>query len=224
MAQIKFNIEVLTVSQPTAVKTASGGYNQIEVAFKKDGKVDGKKLIDFKFQDVYKFFRTCKGGENVQVVSEKKEGEKYWNWISAEVSAVGSSSNSAESNSGANQNAQSVSMGESGNTSGGQSVAGSRGRVTGSNYETPEERALRREADRVRQYYIVRQSSVSAAVELLKAQGNNFDTGNVIEKAREFEAYVFEAVPEAGGEVKKKRGRPAKEANPVAEIESDIPF
>jgi hypothetical protein len=54
-----------------------------------------------------------------------------------------------------------------------------------SNYETPEERAKR-------QVYIVRQSSISAAVELAKLQGETeVVESDIIESARKFEAYVF---------------------------------
>jgi hypothetical protein len=54
-------------------------------------------------------------------------------------------------------------------------------RVTGSNYETKEERAQR-------QILIVRQSSLSSAVELL-GPGKSVD--DVINVAKQFEAYVF---------------------------------
>ena len=55
------------------------------------------------------------------------------------------------------------------------------GRVTGSNYETKEERAAR-------QVFIIRQSSLSTAVELL---GTGSKVDDVIATAKEFEAYVF---------------------------------
>jgi len=54
-------------------------------------------------------------------------------------------------------------------------------RVTGSNYETKKERAAR-------QVYIIRQSSLATAVDLL-GQGASTDT--VIETAKVFEAYVL---------------------------------
>ena len=54
-------------------------------------------------------------------------------------------------------------------------------RVTGSNYETKEERAAR-------QVYIIRQSSLSTAVELL---GQGKSVADVIATAKQFEAYVF---------------------------------
>ncbi len=54
-----------------------------------------------------------------------------------------------------------------------------------STYETPEERARK-------QVYIVRQSSIGAAIAMFQAQGKqNFDEGDVVLAAREFEAYIF---------------------------------
>lgn len=54
-----------------------------------------------------------------------------------------------------------------------------------STYETPEERAQR-------QVYIIRQSSISSAVELLAANGGKKNTvDDVINVAKAFEAYVF---------------------------------
>lgn len=63
------------------------------------------------------------------------------------------------------------------------------GKVIGSNYETAEERARR-------QVYIIRQSSLSTAVELL---GQGKPVNEVIATAKQFEAYVFSK--EADGEV-----------------------
>lgn len=58
--------------------------------------------------------------------------------------------------------------------------------VSRSTYETPEERAKK-------QVYIVRQSSISAALELMKLQERNKVTpADVVELAREFERYVFD--------------------------------
>jgi len=58
---------------------------------------------------------------------------------------------------------------------------GGGGKVIGSNYETAEERARR-------QVYIIRQSSLGTAVELL-GQGASVD--DVVKTAKQFEAYVF---------------------------------
>lgn len=56
-------------------------------------------------------------------------------------------------------------------------------------FETPEERAAR-------QVYIVRQSSIASAVELLKNHGKQPDVAKVIEVAKAFEDYVFGNVHE----------------------------
>lgn len=55
----------------------------------------------------------------------------------------------------------------------------------GRDFETKEERARR-------QVYIVRQSSITSAIEVLKARGDKFGASDAIAMARQFEAYVFE--------------------------------
>jgi hypothetical protein len=60
------------------------------------------------------------------------------------------------------------------------------GRVTGSNYETKEERAAR-------QVYIVRQSSISAAIGALTVGAKSSPTSeSIIALAKQFESYVFD--------------------------------
>lgn len=61
------------------------------------------------------------------------------------------------------------------------------GKVTGSNYETPEERAKK-------QVIIVRQATLNTALELIKANkvdGVGIDPAAVMEVARELEKYVY---------------------------------
>lgn len=53
-----------------------------------------------------------------------------------------------------------------------------------STYETPEERAKK-------QVYIVRQSSVNAAIEFLNHNNKNYKLGDIIDTAKVFEGYVF---------------------------------
>lgn len=60
------------------------------------------------------------------------------------------------------------------------------GRVTGSNYETPQERA----DNRVR---IVRQSSISNAIATLAAQKLEFTADDVLELAQEYFDWVYES-------------------------------
>lgn len=63
-------------------------------------------------------------------------------------------------------------------------------KATKSTYETSEERAKR-------QVYIVRQSSITAAIELFKANGSNgpLTEEDVIASAKKFEEYVFDIAP-----------------------------
>lgn len=70
-------------------------------------------------------------------------------------------------------------------------------RVTGSNYETKEERALR-------QKYIVRQSSLTTAVAIMSVGAKNLDKHEVIALAEELEGWVFRTE--------------------IDELEDDIPF
>ena len=60
-----------------------------------------------------------------------------------------------------------------------------------STYETPEERAKK-------QVYIVRQSSVNAAIALLKTDKKVPSLQEILDAAKVFEAYVFGVVLEAG--------------------------
>lgn len=163
-------IEVLSVSQPAYTKTANGGYNKIEVAYKgDDGKVTGKQLVSFGAgQSVYDYFTTkVKQGDKLEITTEKSG--KYTNWTAVAPASAGQSTAAQEQKS----------TGETGSTGSG------RGRVTGSNYETPEERARR-------QVYIVRQSSITAAIATLARDGTKeLDPAKVIEIAQVYEAYVF---------------------------------
>lgn len=86
---------------------------------------------------------------------------------------------------------------------------------TGSTYETAEERAQK-------QKYIVRQSSITAALKLIEIQGKQApDQFAVISLAEQFEAWVF------GNEVtSKKKGKefPTENDNPFKDMEDDIPL
>ena len=173
MAQI--SIEVINVSAPVFTKTARGGYNFIEVAYKKDGKVEGKKIMDFVSKDVFNALRDSVKPGDVLTVSMEKDAKDYWQWTG--ISASGAASSGVVE--GANATAPA-----SGSTRSGT------GRVTGSNYETPEERARR-------QVLIVRQSSLTAALHLemhnqVKAQ---VDPEVVLDLAEAFTKWVFKTDP-----------------------------
>ena len=141
-------------------KNGKGTYGKLTVAYRNDqGKLAEKPLLSFTNPAVFKAFEKAEAGDEINVKSEKV-GD-YWNWtaILAEGETASVSTQAPTSNAAT--------------------------RVTGSNYETKEERALK-------QRYIVKQSSLSAAVALLnvgaKTPPNSKD---VIALADEFVEYVF---------------------------------
>lgn len=149
-------------------KAGSNGYNSIEVAFRKDGKIEGKKLIDFAAPEAYKAIQQFKAGDNITVTAEKKpgkDGKEYWYWTALSAASADS------------EQTKSPSVGSS-------TGSGSTGRVIGSNYETPAERAQK-------QIYIVRQSSISAALGLAGLNKEKATVESVIATAKVFEDFVF---------------------------------
>lgn len=156
---------LITINQVNFEK-ADKGYMIANVSYTKDGAPESKKIMSFAAPNVY---ASLEGFKNFPVdvnVVVKKEG-KYWNWKDIEQPGV----KSGQSN------------GPTGSTTG----TGT-GKVLGSNYETKEERAKR-------QVYIVRQSSISSAIEILAHQKQakaSFTKEDVLTLAKELEAYVFE--------------------------------
>jgi len=170
-------INIIDVGQPNTHAAKNGrNYQSIEVTYKaENGQVANKKLMSFSNPSVFNHIKGLSKGATLNVTTTK-DANGYWQWT-----GIGGDNEVADTT-------------QSKTASGG-------GRVTGSNYETKEERAAR-------QVYIIRQSSISSAVELLGA-GKTVD--EVLAVAKQFEAYVF-----------------AKDANPTKEVnfddlEDDIP-
>lgn len=150
-------IEIIDVGAPESVKTGKGQYQTLQVSFKNEqGQVQGKKLMSFSNPAVFKDIQGYAKGDRVDVATVK-EGD-YWQWkaIVKEGEALPKVEGAKPASTGG-------------------------GKVIGSNYETPEERAKR-------QVYIVRQSSISSAIELL---GTGKSVGDVLATAKQFEEYVF---------------------------------
>ena len=160
-------IQVIDVSPEQTTKTAKGGYGMIEVAYKKDGKVEGKKLMSFVHPEVYKAAKEFKSGDvvNVEIGKEEgRDGKEYWQW--QRIVAGGEESTSKE-------------------TSATQPTSSTPTSKPVSNYETKEER-------QARQVMIVRQSSLSTAVALAAANGGKKSSSQeIITTAKEFEAFVM---------------------------------
>ena len=157
------NIQIVDVSSPVSVKK----YFTIEVSFKEDGKIKGKKLMSFVHPQVFKDVQNFVKGDLVEVETVK-EGD-YWQWVSVKKVEGGSAPAPAE-----------------GGTSGGKQ---SYTPATKSTYETSEERA-------VRQRLIVRQSSLAQAVTVLNVGAKApVDKDTVFGLAEAFTDFVFEQKP-----------------------------
>lgn len=162
------NIKVISVEN-TFVPTAKGGYNKLEVAYKNltTNKVESKILMSFGLTaGAYKALADSKANDMFWIESEKKpgnDGKEYWTWLTVAQTPPAGGTAMAES-----QQTKAT------------------GFPVKSTYETPEERAKK-------QVYIVKQSSLSAAIALLsvgaKAPPKEQD---VIEVAQKFVDWVFQ--------------------------------
>lgn len=154
------------------VKTAKGGYQKADVAYKNEqGKTEGKKVMSFVNQSVFDVLKQAKSGDVFDIKSEK-DANNYWQWTAITPSSGGTPTTS--------------------------SVPAAIVKTTGGNpspkstYETPEERAKK-------QVYIVRQSSISAAIDYSKNVKALKSVEEVIATAKLFEEYVFIEQETAGG-------------------------
>lgn len=163
-------MQIEIVANPVStVPTAKGSYQVIDLAYKNKSfqdKLEGKKVMSFTNKDVFTALQKASFGD-IFNVSRTKNDKGFWDWTAVSSDGVVNNVSSAPTN----------------NSSGtGPSIV--KGTVTPkSNYETAEERAAR-------QVLIVRQSSVSSAVDLAVANKIK-DPQEVIKIAKEFEAYVF---------------------------------
>lgn len=133
------------------------------------GKVEGKKLMGFGGgKPAYDVLLNASTGEVYEVTTNKNPAG-YIDWIAAVKSEGGAAPGPAPSRTAPTN---------VGNTSGSTTT-------TRSTYETPEERAKK-------QVYIVRQSSLSSAIDLLSVGSKSSpDVEKVIETAKRFEDFVF---------------------------------
>ena len=174
-------INIVDVGAPNTHAAKNGrSYQSIEVTYKNEsGQVANKKLMSFSNPSVFNYIKELEKGAQVNVTTTK-DANGYWQWT-----GIGGDGSVATPQTKA--------------------PAQAGGRVTGSNYETKEERAAR-------QILIVRQSSLSSAVALVSATSTEPTTpANVIAIAKQFETYVF------GSDA-----NPTKEVN-FDDLEDDIP-
>lgn len=165
-------IQILNVTasqQPT--KTPGKTYSQLEIAFKNltfDGKIEGKKIMGFGAgKPAYDTLLNALAGQ-VYGVEVKKSDAGYNDWISAKLDDGSAPAPAATPASAAKP------------------VYGGSTASPKSTYETPEERAKK-------QVYIVRQSSISNAIDVLSVGAKAApDVDKVLAVAKEFEKYVFD--------------------------------
>lgn len=158
-------IQVLSVQVQT-VPTKSGSYQVADVAFKNltfQGKVEGKKVMSFgATKDAFTTLATAQPNDIFEV-NVVKNDKGYNDWVSMTKGDANTPTQQAPT---------------------GQSATGN-GTARTSTYETPEERAKK-------QVYIVRQSSLSNAIDSLSVGGKSaLKPDEVIDLARKYEAYVF---------------------------------
>lgn len=189
-------IEIVNVNVST-IPTAKGSYQVADVAYKNKSfqdKIEGKKVMSFSNKDVFNALTKASFGD-IFTVSRAKNDKGFWDWtaINPGTSPAVQDSNTPDATSVHKTNAPMKT-----------------GNVTPkSNYETPEERAQR-------QVLIVRQSSISSAVDFAIANKVK-DENEVLRLAKVFEDFVFgkaEAV-----EVKPE----APAGNFFEDMEDDLP-
>lgn len=167
-----------------------GRWKMAEVTFKDiaKGQTSSKKLMSFNNPAVYKTIVDAKKGE-VYNVEMQKNDKGFWDWVAVSL-------------------ANAVNAGSTGSPEPITKASGSTGYASPkSTYETPEERAKK-------QVYIVRQSSISAAIDTLKTDKKSPSAEEVIALAKQYEAFVFGTNVEP----------PKLEDLPTFDLDEDIPL
>lgn len=156
-------------------------YGKATVEYSYNGESRRQNIMSFSNPDVFKKVQELTG-QTVEVeVGKNDKGYSEWRSISVLAAGAGQQTTSGS----------------------GSSATGTATRVTGSNYETKEERAAR-------QVLIVKQSSLSAAVATLtvNAGKEKLQIEDVLDLAQKYSDWVFEK-PSLGG---------------VEEMSDDIPY
>ena len=209
-------ISVIQVGDEQTIKTARGGYKQFDIAYRANGKVEGKVFRDFVYPEVYKTARSLQIGDVATVSLDKeagKDGKEYWQWTSLR---IGAPVEGAAIGGGAATASKDVSSGSPAHGIVGKPV----GRVTGSNYETPEERAAR-------QINIVRQSCIGYALKFFEQTQADISRDDVIELAEWLKTFVFDGLPTKVAPVESAKAtkvRAKKASDAIADMEDDVPY
>ena len=166
----QMQISVINVDIGNATTKTGKDYKFLDLTYKNlsfQGKVESKKIMPFGSKEVMATLETAQKGD-VFTLMREKDKDGYWQWISIVQGDVQLETAPASSGSAA----------PAARTTSTASVSPK------STYETAEERAKK-------QVYIIRQSSISAAVALLKNDKKVASVEEVVHTAKLFEAYVF---------------------------------
>lgn len=156
-------IKIIAVEQQTAKASTGKDYELVEVTYKNKSFQDKVEVKKHNQYGNKDVFNALKKAEpgEVYTVSREKDAKGYWQWVG-------------------------ITEGEDAQPAASQapSKATIATPAPKSTYETPEERAKK-------QVYIVRQSSITAAITILKTDKKNPTVDEVLDIAKKFENYVF---------------------------------
>jgi hypothetical protein len=151
----------ITIQEVTQehIKKGKQGYTKATVVYTNEkGENRTKSLMSFANPAVFDAVKDAVQGDKYDVKAVK-EGE-YWNWAAAVKLSAEAAAGAAKA------------------------VGG--GKVTGSNYETPDER-------KIKQLYIIKQSSIANAIEYCKSLNNEepMAVDYVLDIAQKFVDFVY---------------------------------
>lgn len=163
-------IKILDCSVENVVKGKSR-YSKATVAYSYNGEARTQNIMSFTNPAVFAKVQESVGKEMEVTITKNDAGYNQWSALED----LGSGPSQSESPTAA----------PTGTATG--------VRVTGSNYETPAERAKK-------QVYIVKQSSISAALGLAAVNKEKATKEEIIATAQSFVDYVFDVQPEGSPE------------------------
>lgn len=189
----QMQIQILSIQPIQKMSSKNTPYEVLDIAFKNltfQGKVEGKQLMPFGGNAPgYAVLKNAQSGQ-VYEITVVKNAQGYNDWTGA---ALSDGSPLAQTPATSSNTPRAAAPGATSNSRG---------------FETPEERAAK-------QVYIVRQSSLSAAVSALSVGSKSaVKPEEAIAYAKQLEAYVF------GTEVKLNNANPAD----FSDMQDDVPL
>lgn len=188
---MKIKIVAVEVGQGTT--KSNKPYDFLEVTYKNltfEGKTESKKVMPFGAKEVFDALKKSKSGETYTLLREK-DNAGYWQWI------------------GIVEGDTNIETENTTKTDGYAAAAPSKAVPAKSTFETPEERAKK-------QVYIIRQSSISAAIDTLKTDKKAPTKEEVVGLATYYTDFVL------GNDV--KVAATAKVTPPPFDPDEDIPL